>query len=335
MTHNTIRHHIMKTLKVCIVACAALLATSCDVHEFPGAQTEETIDNSSDVTLHLLFDTAMPLHSELIYTRSLDEFDAYYHVEIYEMLEDGTYDDEAFLKVNYVNTNINNLNHDIALRLNPGKYRVIAWTHYVEDQEVFKRFAFDNLKTTSISDYQAYNGNSDMADAFRSVKYIDIASSRAGQEFDVEMTRPVAKFEVYATDIDKFTKRLGNSDLTEGKYTAKIIYSGYVPSVYDLIMDYVKDSRLNLSFTGPITMINDHEARIGFDYLFVNTWGGGVTISMEIYNTLGTRVAQVKDIEVPLRQGYLTVLRGEFMSSNSSGVGISSEFIGPDINIRF
>lgn len=331
------------------MACVAVIATSCDVHEFGDRLPDNTDDSDldavvSEVTLHLNFDTIMPLHRELIYTRGIDDmFDAYYHVELYRMNSKGEYNNDPDISINYVNADISTLNHDMRLRLADGTYRVVAWTHYVDEGEIFRHFELEDLKYASISDYKAYVGNTDMADAYSGVTHITIKNADTDtHRHKVDMTRPVAKFEVYATDVDEFlrlmnakNKKVSRADLNAGKYTVRIKYNGYVASKYNIISDYVVDSRLNLYFSGPLTMLDDHEARLGFDYLFVNVEGGGVTISMEVLDENGESVASVSNIDVPLRQGYLTVLRGEFMSSNKSGIGISADFIGPDINIRF
>lgn len=340
---------LTKIFKVCLVTCVAACATSCDVHEF-GDKFIDTDDSQvqvgTDITLSLDFNTIMPLHREIIYTRGASQselFDAYYHVELYRMNSKGSYDEDPDISINYVNSDISNLNHDLHLRLQDGTYRVVAWTHYVDEGEIFKHFELDNLKFASISDYKAYNGNTNMADAYRAVNYIEIKNDdSATHHHKVEMSRPVAKFEVYATDIDAFLEMMAKkqkpvtrAELNSGKYTAKIIYNGYVGSMYNIISDYVADARPNLYFSGPITMLDEQEARLAFDYVFVNNYGGTVTISMEICDDTGECVASVKNVEVPLMQGYLTILRGEFMSSKTNGVGISSDFIGPDYNIRF
>lgn len=340
-------HHLKKIFQVCLVACLAVTAASCDVHEFGNAVPDDDSQKAADITLHLDFNTIMPLHRELIYTRNssdADIYDVYYHVELYRMNQKGEYNDDPEISINYVDADVVNLDHDIRVRLSNGTYRVVAWTHFVEDNEIYKHFEVNNLKFASISDHKAYTGNTDMADAYRGISYITIDNDNIKTDtvYTVDMNRPVAKFEIYATDVDQFLnltesskKAAARSAIEEGKYTVRVKYNGYVGSKYNLISDYVADSRTNLYFTGPITMIDDHEARLGFDYLFVNVDGGGVTLSMEICNEAGERVATVSNIEVPLRQGHLTVLRGEFMSSKSDGIGISTDFIGPDINIRF
>jgi hypothetical protein len=228
-------------------------------------------------------------------------------------------------------------NQTITMSLGSGSYRLHVWASYVEDNEYDRYFAVESLQEIAITDTKSRTGNTDMADAFRSIHSIDVhAQSR---EFTVPMTRPVAKFELRAKDVQEFVANTSSTsraakDLIDGKYTATVRYIGYVPCLYSLAVDNTVDSRTNMSFTGALTLDGDNEAVVGFDYLFINPNGGAVSLVVDIYDANGTRVAGTSSFDVPLKQGHLTVVTGNFLSSESNGLGINSEFIGPDYNIR-
>jgi hypothetical protein len=331
------KFNISHIISLFVAACIAICVTSCDVHEFPANNAGDVAKHQ--VVLNLDFSTAMPLYKEITFGRSSQSnlFDMYYHVEAHRMDQSGNYDSIPTEVVNFVSEGIGYHNQTITMQLAEGMYQLHVWAHYVEEGHINRYYVFDTLHEIAVSDTRAGMGNSDNADAFRSVMTIDV--QKESTQFDVPMTRPVAKYELRASDLQEFVHRTSNdsralSDLYSGRYTVVVRYTGYVPTLYSLPKDCTIDSRTNLAYTGAMTVVSDDEAVIGFDYLFINPYGGGVSLAVDIYDADDTRIASSSPIDVPLMQGHLTVVSGNFLSAESNGLGINSEFIGPDYNIK-
>ncbi|MBO7213730.1 MAG: hypothetical protein J6U99_04155, partial [Rikenellaceae bacterium] len=87
-------------------------------------------------------------------------------------------------------------------------------------------------------------------------------------------------------------------------------------------------------FESKLIKINEREASLGFDYIFVNQ-EPNTTIRIIIYDKYGNLVSTSEDIKVPIARSQHTILRGKFLTSKASGgVYINPEFTD-DHNIFF
>ncbi len=330
-----------------------MMTTSCDVHEFPEPQA------AADVVLRLHYNEVMPIYQEINYpsgesikTRAqISGYDVRYVVEFYKRIGNG-YAQQPEKRVVVTDTPTEILDRDIEVNLPKGTYRVIAWTDYVDAGTQTDKF-FD---TTSLENEVAVcYGNNDyvdnnMRDAFRSVAEVSVDSGR--KVVDMEMTRPMARFEFIADDfealvtrhrspaLDGFSgKQAIEKALALGLYKVQFYYVGFMPSAYNLVKNFNADSVTGAMFMNEIRPIlsRDDAVVLGYDYVFINPTGGAVDMRLVIYDDNGKMVGSSSKITVPLKQGYKTVIRGKFVSGDSDssgGLGLSPDFIGPDYNIR-
>ena len=193
-----------------------------------------------------------------------------------------------------------------------------------------------------------YEGNTEDRVAFEGMVTVSVPRSdelEVPVSGTVEMHRPLAAYAFIATDLREFTEseasrtrskgssartddsRADAIDLTE--YTARMRYPAYLPSEYNMFTSHPTDSRQGVMFTGSVTRLNDDEALIGFDHLFVNGTESAVNVSFDILDKEGTVVASVPAVNVPTRRGRATIVRGEFLTSSASGgTVINPEFFG-------
>lgn len=112
-------------------------------------------------------------------------------------------------------------------------------------------------------------------------------------------------------------------------YYAVFHYPKYVNISYNAVEGRPATPGNNLSYRSKIRKINDSEAEIGFDYVFVNGASTEVEISIEIFQNDGTNVAGVKSDLYPIVRSKLTEIRGKFLTSQADGgVGINPDFDG-------
>ena len=108
-----------------------------------------------------------------------------------------------------------------------------------------------------------------------------------------------------------------------------------MPCAYSMFTDKPVDSSTGVMFQSALKGLNDREASLGFDYVFVNGTESAITVQIGLYDKEGTRLSLTEPIRVPLRRNHHTVLRGKFlMSKASGGVTINPDFDG-DHNLIF
>lgn len=234
-----------------------------------------------------------------------------------------------------------------------GDYTLYAWSDIADASNSRSRF-FDTSDFSKIIYSEPYGGNNDLRDAFRGVTSFSVFDNLEADysvEADLPMERPLARYEFISTDLIDFlegeagrgmiTFSRGDSPLDIpsrvpefNKYRVRMIYSGYMPSTFNNFTNKPVDSRTGMSYDAKITVINDSEARLGFDHVMVNGAESSVAVALEIYDPKGQLIGRVNTINVPTKRSRNTTVRGRFLTSKATGgVGIDPGFNG-DFNIE-
>ena len=325
-------------------ACALLCITSCAVHEWP----EPT---PADVIVNLDFDTQMPQYKVLNEegTRASHDgrdYDIRYTIAAYRLLQDGSYAEEPFLLKVFSKDEIEELNATFRFSIDEGSYRFYVWTDFVLAGTQSDYF-YNTTNFRRISLHGTHEGNNDFRDAFSGsadLKVIRRGSRETPSTVTVQMRRPLAKFEFITTDLQEFitktieamirkeeaeaaakageTKPEGDTktpvvDLE--KYTVVFFYSGYMPNAYNMMEGKPCDSATGVKFSSAISTIDNHDARLGFDYVFVNGEESSVMVTVALYDEEGTQLSISPQIEVPIKRSMLTTVRGSFLMQNTGG----------------
>ena len=94
------------------------------------------------------------------------------------------------------------------------------------------------------------------------------------------------------------------------------------------------DSWTGVIYDSTIRAVNDDEAEVAFDYVFVNGSETAVTVAMEVYDLDDNLLARIPAFDVPLKRSKLTIVKGDFLTTRAGGeIGISPDFEG-DFNIE-
>ncbi len=344
---------IRSAVKTLLASVSVLVAvTACDIHEYPVV--------AGSFTLHLDFDTEMPLYKEMevetrgtnLYSPSstdLYDHDIRYTVEVYSIGEGRQSSREAIRRIVTSKYAPLSHNHDMEIALEPGNYRFIVWADYVRSGSVENLF-YDASDFAEVKLTGEHSGSNDMRDAFRgSVDYR--FGGRDGEQVSVAMSRPMAKYSFVATDLDEFVSRVLSAmnkkaqamgqpvsdtrvvDLDEFKVVFR--YTGFMPDSYNLYTGKPADSSTGVFFESSMAKLNADEAQLGFDYVFVNGSEALAQVAIETYNGDGELMSRSKTINIPLMRSKHTVIKGTFLTQIASGsVGINPDFDGPDYNIE-
>ena len=327
-----------------LVACALLCITSCAVHEWPEP-------SPADVIVNLDFDTQLPQYKVLNEegTRASHDgrdYDIRYTIAAYRLLPDGSYAEEPFLLKVFSKDEIEELNATFRFSIDEGSYRFYVWTDFVLAGTRSDYF-YNTTSFRRISLQGTHEGNNDFRDAFSGsadLKVIRLGSKETPSTVTVQMRRPLAKFEFITTDLQEFitktieamirkeeaeaaakageTKPEGDTktpvvDLE--KYTVVFFYSGYMPNAYNMMEGKPCDSATGVKFSSAISTIDNHDARLGFDYVFVNGEESSVMVTVALYDEEGTQLSISRQIEVPIKRSMLTTVRGSFLMQNTGG----------------
>lgn len=308
---------------------------SCDVHEFPYPVEIE-------YTLHLDYNTELPLHKVVEYyeddtkssTKSSD-YDIRYIIEATSV--SGEYEPQRFV---FSKDDTEELNNKFTLKLMEGEYNFKVWTDYIlsgnNDDLFYNTSRFEDICITD----GEYRGSIDLKDAFKGSVTSTLSVENTSDT--VNMMRPLAKFNFISTDIDKFISKVaelmptndGETKIDLNDYTIVFAYQGFVPSSFNLNTDKPADSKTNIAFKSKINALNNNEAELGFDYVFVHDYESYVTVAIGVYDNEGNLMSQFKPVEVPLMRSKLTTVKGNFLTAETGGsVGILPDFEG-DFNIE-
>lgn len=326
-----------------LLAILALVTTSC-VHEFP------ELSETADFTLHLNFDTELPLYKEVTYatSRTANDADAYdirHIVSVHRLQPDGSYNRTADTVIVFTCDDVKNLNCSRHLTLREGQYKFFVWSDFVDEgSKADKFYAPSDFAEIILRDKKEYTGNCDFRDAFRGNAQGTVTIQRdemmdVDNEVTVTMQRPLAKFKFISTDYKEFianvlkreaqknagstTNEAADDAMTRGinpdDYRVVFSYMEFVPCSYNMFTDKPADSWTGLQFESTLKPIDNGEIEMGFDYVFVNGAEAGVSVMASVYSKDGELVASTPAINVPLKRSQLTIVRGKFLTSISNG----------------
>ena len=341
----------MRKILYLIIYMSLALLSACDVHEWP--------ETSEFVKIHL----------RLNYETDMTEWKHLYDgASVIEQALGDTYDNrQDYGKIRYIirtypvsvkqRTSQNytqefvftkdiseGYNHEVTLDIPSGNYNLMVWSDLIESSGDSYFHNAENFAEIMLQG--DHRGNTDHRDAFRGISNISLIADiveHAPDTIDIVMQRPLAKFEFLTNDlkefIDKEYQYLQKEAATRGEipptrvntddYKVVFYYTGYMPSAYNANTDKPVDSKMGVLFESKIDILNENEASLGFDYVFVNGKKAAVTVQVGVYDKGGRQLALSAPINAPLQRNRHTVIRGSFlMEVTSGGIKINPDFDG-------
>lgn len=226
----------------------------------------------------------------------------------------------------------------IRLKLHAVEYTLAVWTDYVPagtDTDLY----YDTKDLQYIACRDPYTGSTDYRDCLYGTAALDLRPYReewnARVQVKVDMVRPLAKYELIATDVKDFLRKTKKQRADDETFTITFSYGFYLPTVFNILSGKPADSQTGVQYTVPLVVPTDgsEECTIGTDFVFVNGAESFVKLSMEIRDGDGNVVSRTTGLEVPYRRGHLTTVRARFLTNEmQGGVDIDDEFEG-DIDV--
>ncbi len=322
----------------------AYLGTACDVHEFPRLPARVPF------TLHLDCNAEIPIYQEIDYnTRSSNatkEHDVRYILNIYRSEDGGTFGRTADSTIVFTKDYDDDRSHSIPLHLPDGQYQFIVWSDHVDKgTDCDKYYDTSDFSEIIYAHPQDHQGCNDYKDAFRGHLQVEVNADTGEdggavrQEATVSLERPLGKFKFIATDLTDFVSRVVERQRSKGvepsltinpkDYRVMFRYTGFMPCSFNMFTNKPADAWMGMSFGGKLSPVNEQEAELGFDYVFVNGKETTVNVAVEIYDKHGELIGGSDVVDVPIVRSKLTVVRGKFLTAKATGgIGISPGFAG-------
>lgn len=222
----------------------------------------------------------------------------------------------------------------IHLKLHALEYTLAVWTDYVKagtTDDLY--YDTDNLQQVACTD--PYTGSTPHRDCLYGTAVLDLRQYRnewnARVQIKVDMVRPLAKYELIATDVKDFLRKTKKQRADDETFTITFSYGFYLPTVFNVLAGKPADSRTGITYTTPLTVPADgqEECTIGTDFVFVNGTESFVSLSMEIRDSGGNVISRTTGLKVPYRRGHLTTVRARFLTNEmQGGVDIDDDFDG-------
>ena len=223
----------------------------------------------------------------------------------------------------------------VSMKLHARNYRILVWADYVNAETPEQGLVYDAKNLAFILPAGKYIGNSRYKDVFAASTMADLTSFRnhwgAETSLDVELYRPVARYELVAKDVATFLNKLSTGGLKCESFTARVKYSDYLPTGYNLWDDVPKNSLMYMEYKVAFEPPADgtKELILGFDYVLTDA---GETVSipveLEILNEKNEVLARTA-FRIPCERGKNTTVRGNFLTSDANGgIGIDPDYDG-------
>ena len=227
----------------------------------------------------------------------------------------------------------------IHLKLHALEYTLAVWTDYVKagtTDDLY--YDTDNLQQVACTD--PYTGSTPYRDCLYGTAALDLRQYRdewnARVQVKVDMVRPLAKYELIATDVQKFLLKTQKQRAGGTAYTITVSYGFYFPLGFNVLSGKPDRSEMGVAFTAPLTVTDNGsgECTLASDYIFVNGDESYVPLGIEIKDNAGNGISRTTGIDVSYRRGHLTTVRGHFLTNRyDTGIGIDPDFDDDDINI--
>ena len=222
----------------------------------------------------------------------------------------------------------------IRLKLHALDYTLAVWTDYVKAGTTDDLY-YDTKDLQYIACTDPYTGSTPYRDCLYGTTALDLRQYRdewnTKVQVKVELVRPLAKYELIATDVKDFLRKTKKQRTDGEAFTITFSYGFYLPTVFNVLSGKPADSRTGIAYTTPLTVPMDgqEECTIGTDFVFVNGEESFVKLSMEIQDGDGNVISRTTGLEVPYRRGHLTTVRARFLTNEmQGGVDIDDEFEG-------
>ena len=224
----------------------------------------------------------------------------------------------------------------VSLDLHARKYEVAVWSDYVRVPDEEKGITeteeyFYDTKSNYLLTALSINGraNNEYKDVFCGCSEVDLSNFRnqwgAEADIDMELTRPVGRYQLVANDVDDFLKRIESGEVKGKKFTVRLKYALYLNVGYNVLERLPRQGMMNMQYERSIS-IDDMEAGkllpLVFDYVFAQDEKvTRIPVFLEIISNDGGKedVVAATNFNVGVYAGLNSVITYNFLTADPNG----------------
>lgn len=225
--------------------------------------------------------------------------------------------------------------YSMELPLFKGEYDINLWCDYTLDVTTDNHYITTGPDVITIQPKDKYTGNTDTRDCFSKRISLTVTEENNTPQ-SVEMHRPLAKFQLVATDVAKYEKqRLQKGLPALADLRVFIGYEGFLPSAYNITESKLADAKEGYYYYSTLSDVTTADATIAKDYVLVNGSESSVVVTILFKDAAGNTISGVRGVKIAYRAGQLTTVSGDFLTTSlGNGVTINTEWSG-DYNVEF
>lgn len=210
-----------------------------------------------------------------------------------------------------------------------GKYDLRMWMDYVPEgsEEDFRYITTEGLNAvhTVTDSYEA--ACTDIFEAFytRMGDIVMARSEQSVQTLTVPLKSPFAKYRLLSEDVEQYNLLVDKGIFPPlEELTVTVVYEGFFPTAFHVLEAKPNDAEGGISYvvSSLPVVTGKEEVLLGADCIFAGDAGSSVTVDILITDSGGKEVSRVDGVKIDYRQGYLTTVRGQFLTAGKSSGGI-------------
>ena len=211
------------------------------------------------------------------------------------------------------------------LRLNAGVYDLRLWTDYAPAGWTGDCYYLTDAGLQGVTlNREPYRADTDAKDAaYAFVQGVKLTDE--GGTLSVAPERPLAKYRLVATDVERYCKMVADNGYPPlEELVVRVVYEGFFPSGFNVTTGKPNDAATGVAYALPMPAVGaaDTEVAMGADWVLVNGTESFVDVRVETTDGNGKVVARADGIRIHYKRGYLTTVRGDFLTAGTSGGGI-------------
>lgn len=225
-----------------------------------------------------------------------------------------------------IDRNVSDVTIPVEMELHARNYQLAVWVDYIRTDTVADLY-YDTHTGGSLMHVignGSYVGNSAYKDVFCGCQELDLTPYaeqwNVSVPFDMTLARPVARYELVANDVAQFLTRIEKSEIPGDEFTARLIYTGYVPTGYNVIDGLPRQSLMYIEYDKTFRA-SDLETGtdyvLAFDYVFPPEGDKSLPARLEILS--GEEVIAATNFNLSLSPGEAKTLIHAFLTASPDG----------------
>lgn len=232
----------------------------------------------------------------------------------------------------------------ISMQMPDRKVKLLIWADFVQPAaQTDLYYTTTDLRNVRVISPSAYNSGIYPKDAFVADTLLNpLQESGNPAIFTVPIRTPFAKYKIISGDVQKYLLTAGNPPINQ--LNAIVAYHYFFPIGYDVYTGDVNHLQAGIGYTLPLSQseihVNADSLVVACDYVFVSKsssgilQGGGTTVNYDALAEInllirnGGIITGLNNVPIRLKRGWMTLVRGDFLTTKSTDIGIDDNFDG-------